>query len=846
MSSAIKKAAASATKNAFFMLSRGTGLKSFVDHYHESKQRGIVNEFISEVVNSSKEIFASGTQQQQADCLQEMLFLQMQGHDMSWVDFNISNLMPSDDYSVKYMSYMAASSLWNPDSEAIFMSTNCIKRDLGSSDPLNKALALSLVSQIATSDLASSVVSDVVSAFNHSRSEISQMSICAFYQICLKYPDALRAGFQSLNVKYKLEEGDPGTQQAVLTLLNELCIHNPSNFMNFVPILYKLLTNAATPWILVRTLSIFTMILASLKADVAAKLASRLVQPIAEILDTASSASVVLEVIRLICDGPLRSPHLIRVAADRAQDFIQSPDPNLRYLGLTSMTRLMKIDQKVIALHREIISGCLESDDPTCVVIAIDLLQAIATRKNLPEFVLKLLEQIQIRQPGFVRDALVSRVIQMCCHNDYERVVDFEWYMNILLEIHSYGIHSKELSQQLLTIALRVESVRPELINEMLEIMKQPNTADTDMIETASFILGEYSLDCAEEAFGLLLNSKIQSVGPSAQASCIQNAFKLYAKSPNEEIMCKRGNVLIEKLPPYAASRFTEVQERVSMLLSLVSIFQIKPDVSAVSSLYSVPLKAIATTAQSKVPIPKSLDLSIPIIDLEAAEQSFDFIDELGFDSFLNNGPDPSIFILGSSKRQRPNPNLNKSNVIVMSGSSLGVDIQPKKRRLLPVKESRGIELLPLEGADHDTPKQNKNISALAKIDITAPLRANEKLPELLPYSQDELIQKQSKQMLPNKNSQLSRTGNNAISLSDYSDYFHQVGSVQGINLVIEDIAPRQAGLEINVAVTNSSSIPISAVEFVLDDGAPQCLRSEISANDVGRHKLILRCETFE
>ena len=144
------KAVVSGTKHVVNRITGRGSLQAFLDDFNQSKHDGTYNEFISNCLSNAREIFQTGTPMQKADTLQEMIFLQMQGVDMSWLDFHISNLMPNDDISIKTMAYTAASSLWEPETPAIFMSTNCIKLDLCSSEPLNKILALSLIPQIVT------------------------------------------------------------------------------------------------------------------------------------------------------------------------------------------------------------------------------------------------------------------------------------------------------------------------------------------------------------------------------------------------------------------------------------------------------------------------------------------------------------------------------------------------------------------------------------------------------------------------------------------------------------------------------------------------------------------------
>jgi hypothetical protein len=48
---------------------------------------------------------------------------------------------------------------------------------------------------------------------------------------------------------------------------------------------------------------------------------------------------------------------LANTAEDRAEQFINNPGPNLRYLGLISITRLMEFNKAIISLPRERQSG---------------------------------------------------------------------------------------------------------------------------------------------------------------------------------------------------------------------------------------------------------------------------------------------------------------------------------------------------------------------------------------------------------------------------------------------------------------------------------------------------------
>jgi hypothetical protein len=558
---------------------------------------------------------------------------------------------------------------------------------------------------------------------------------------------------------------------------------------------------------------------------------------ISEVLNFASSPSVVFEVIRLICNLRMNSRELVRTAADRAQGFIENDDPNLRYLGLISITRLMQFNQSIITLHRDTLMNCLDSDDQTCVFIAVDLLESIVTKKNIGEIVLNLVDQIEARKPGIVRDTLVSRIISICRYGketSYERFTDYEWYVNVLLTVHSFGCVSKELSDELLTMALRAKSTRPVLVSEMLDFMENIDTSETDFIKVAAFILGEYSEgEDAQKAFELLISPKIESTQAQAQAVCIENAFKIYSKSQADELLTERGKVLTERLQPFTASCFTEVQEIASMIYSLNGIFLAKPNAAAVATLYARPAKAVDPSAQSQTPIPASLDLSKPIIDLDPQDNTFTIplFDEEDGDS--PNAPNKSLFYLRSSSHKKT-PEKKTDKVVVVQGS-LGVKMEPVKkvRRLLPVIDDNATELMPVEKDSSKRRKPVKQESSIAHISFNLNEPSTEALPELKPYSQDEIIAKQSRQLLATRKSVMPSLSSDEV--------FKQIGMTQGLAITVTDVQPRTNGVEILLQIINTSPAVISALEFTLDDAPPQALKQELGPSETATHKVIYR-----
>jgi AP-3 complex subunit delta-1 len=66
---------------------------------------------------------------------------------------------------------------------------------------------------------------------------------------------------------------------------------------------------------------------------------------------------------------------------------------------------------------------------------ALDLLYGMVSRKNIMEIVKKLMEHVDAAEGSYYRDELLSRIISICSHNNYQFISNFEWYISVLVEL---------------------------------------------------------------------------------------------------------------------------------------------------------------------------------------------------------------------------------------------------------------------------------------------------------------------------------------------------------------------------------------------------------------------------
>ena len=109
----------------------------------------------------------------------------------------------------------------------------------------------------------------------------------------------------------------------------------------------------------------------------------------------------------------------------------------VKYLGLLALARFLEEYPKLVAEHNDLIIKCIDDNDISIRLRALDLLVGMVSKKNVADIVRKLLSQLEDTHPLSVdpqyRTELVSRIIQMCSQDSYKFVTDFEWYLSVLV-----------------------------------------------------------------------------------------------------------------------------------------------------------------------------------------------------------------------------------------------------------------------------------------------------------------------------------------------------------------------------------------------------------------------------
>ncbi|GAV06079.1 hypothetical protein RvY_16114 [Ramazzottius varieornatus] len=589
--------------------------------------------YIAQCIDEIKQELKQDNIAVKTNAIEKLAYLQMLGYDISWAAFNIIEVMSSPRFTCKRVGYLAASQTFSEDTDVLMLTTNMIRKDITSPNLYDASIALGALSCFISTDLARDLANDAMSLMSSSKYYIRKRAVLLLYKVFLKYPDALRPCFARL--KEKLEDPDPGVQSAAVNVICELARKHPKNYLALAPTFFKLMTNSTNNWMLIKIIKLFGAL-----TPLEPRLGKKLIEPLTTLIHSTSAMSLLYECINtviavLLSVASALPDHTssIQLCVQKLRILIEDSDQNLKYLGLLAMSKILQAHPKSVLSLKDLILQCLDDRDESIRLRALDLLYGMVNKKTLVDIVKKLMDHMEKAEGSGYRDELLSKIIHICSQNNYQYIVDFEWYVSVLVDLTKMeGIHhGSQIAAQLLDVAVRVSSVRHFIVQQMALLLENAHRLPLnahgstvhEVLLAAAWICGEFSehLIDPRDTMEAMLKSKVTHFPAHIQAVYVQNIGKLYSKvitkaeaEDDSEIISAVGQLLLDRLNIFVGSSELEVQERASALLQVVqtslALQQSGSRVAgAVQALYAGELNPVAPQAQKKVPVPEGLNL---------------------------------------------------------------------------------------------------------------------------------------------------------------------------------------------------------------------------------------------
>ncbi|CAM9191853.1 unnamed protein product, partial [Chrysoparadoxa australica] len=565
--------------------------------------------FISQAIAEIKGELKSQDPFVKAQAIRKLTYLQMIGYDTSWSAFSVVELMTSARFAHKRMSYLCANQTFSEETDVVLLCTNHLRKEISRPNMYDIGLAVNCLANIATPDMARDLLSEVVQLLSHQKAYVRKKALLVMYKMFIKYPQGLRLCFE--RVKECLDDSDNSVVSCAVNIICELSHRNPKNYLSLAPKFFNLLTTSSNNWMLIKVVKL----LGSLVPE-EPRLARKLLEPLATIIQNTAAKSLLYECIHTVSlalpysrksDGSESrgAPAVVKLCSEHLRQFVEDADQNLKYLGLVGLVDLMASHPRAVAEHRGLILACLSDNDVTIRTKALELLTGMVTKRTLPELISQLLEHIDEAEDAY-RDELISKILFICSRDKYSYLEDFRWYLDVLLHLArleraSYTSRTitssgELLGHQLIELTVRVESVRPAAVKELVGLVLEEQESSSPLLAknkqvslAAAWVVGEYSSNLAAgsnsspwmRVCSALLGRDVREMPPAVQCVCIQAALKLFSQACT---VCKTDGdisaligLLIERLPSLCCSPHTEVQERACTMRALLTTFGILP-----------------------------------------------------------------------------------------------------------------------------------------------------------------------------------------------------------------------------------------------------------------------------
>ena len=520
------------------------------------------------------------------------------------------------------------------------------------------------------------------------------------------------------------EDEESSVTAAVVNVVCELGWRRPKDFLSLAPRLFDLLIEGGNNWMAIKIIKLFAIL-----TPLEPRLIKKLLPPLTDLIRTTPAMSLLYECINGIIQGGILEGgengvdgnEIATLCVNKLRGMIViEGDPNLKYVALLAFNRIVKSHPHLVSLQQDVIMSCIDDPDISIRLQALDLGAGMVSSASLVGVVEQLVRQLRNSptssgisddegahatgvQPaadsdgedpeealkptkGFSTDPpalpvgyrinVIRQILQMCCKDMYTNIADFEWYIEILVQLiklapvtirssHTFtGTGPAEedeknipedsiyhaIGYELRNVAVRVDTVRAGVVQAASALINisggfssfvASSPGRVSVLQYAAWIVGEYVEYCVDvqATADALLRVTADALPLDALCAYLQAIPKVFACMVSQQPLMwnqERKSItslllarIIHFLEPLSTHPNLEIQERAVGILELMRIASqaiVNEDdtdgqaplllTRVFPELFSgFELNPVAPSAQRKVPLPDGLDLDMPIND---------------------------------------------------------------------------------------------------------------------------------------------------------------------------------------------------------------------------------------
>lgn len=262
----------------------------------------------------------------------------------------------------------------------------------------------------------------------------------------------------------------------------------------------------------------------------------------------------------------------------------------VKYVALLAFNKIVVTHPFLVSQQEDVILECIDSEDITIRIKALDLVQGMVSSDNLVSIVSRLMKQLRASQPSrlnqdpgneWVGDSdddantspprqsvseallpeeyqvdIIGRILQMCSQNNYSSVVDFDWYLDVLTQLvrmapaprsselqeHNLSATAADVTEtvgnELRNVAVKVRAMRGSavraadlIVQQLLLETPSEQHVSSAALKSIAWMLGEYATSLADPdaTIGSILRLVPRTSSPGILTTSLQTVMKIFA-----------------------------------------------------------------------------------------------------------------------------------------------------------------------------------------------------------------------------------------------------------------------------------------------------------------------------
>ncbi|MBA0644894.1 hypothetical protein Goklo_013063 [Gossypium klotzschianum] len=512
-----------------------------------------------------------------------MLYIYMLGYDVDFGHMEAVSLISAPKYPEKQVGYIVTSCLLNENHDFLRLAINTVRNDIIGRNETFQCLALTLVGNIGGREFAESLAPDVQKLLLSSscRPLVRKKAALCLLRLFRKNPDVVNVDGWADRMTQLLDERDLGVLTSSMSLLVALVSNNHEAYWTCLPKCVKILERLArnqdvpqeytyygipSPWLQVKTMRALQYFPTIEDPNTRRTLFEVLqwilmgTDVVKNVNKNNASHAVLFEALALVMHLDAEKEMMSQCVALLGK-FIAVREPNIRYLGLENMTRMLIVAdvQESIKRHQAQIITSLKDPD---IRRALDLLYGMCDITNAKDIVEELLQYLNsadftMREELSLKAAILAEKF----------APDLSWYVDVILQLieKAGDFISDDIWFRVVQFVTNNDDLQPYAAAKAKEYLEKP-AVDEKMVKVCAYILGEYSHllarrpGCSPKEIFSIIHEKL----PSVSTTTIPLLLSAYAKilmhtQPPDQVLQNQIWTIFTK---YESCIDAEIQQR--------------------------------------------------------------------------------------------------------------------------------------------------------------------------------------------------------------------------------------------------------------------------------------------